>query len=204
MKIHTFPLGQMLANCYLVENGVSCLVIDPGDSADFILEKTQRMKLKCLGLFATHGHFDHIMAVGELQLSINAPFYINKKDLFLVERLNETAKYFLGYDPNILPPQKVEFLTSNNLLLNIFNFKLLHTPGHTPGSCCYFLEKENVVFTGDTLFKRGIGRYDYSYSDKEMLFKSLKTLFKLPKSTKIYPGHEDFSTLGKAKSFLSL
>ena len=187
----------MLANCYLIENGVGCLVIDPGDSADFILGEVQKMRLKCLGLFATHGHFDHIMAVGELQLSINVAFYINEKDLFLVERLNETAKYFLGYDPGILPPQKVEFLTSNNLLLDTFNFKILHTPGHTPGSCCFYFEKEKMIFTGDTLFKEGIGRYDHSYSDKEMLFKSLKTLFKLPENTKIYPGHGESSTISK-------
>ncbi|OGK16662.1 hypothetical protein A2690_00050 [Candidatus Roizmanbacteria bacterium RIFCSPHIGHO2_01_FULL_39_12b] len=197
MKIHTYSLGQMLANCYLIENGVGCLVIDPGDSADFILGEVQKMRLKCLGLFATHGHFDHIMAVGELQLSINVAFYINEKDLFLVERLNETAKYFLGYDPGILPPQKVEFLTSNNLLLDTFNFKILHTPGHTPGSCCFYFEKEKMIFTGDTLFKEGIGRYDHSYSDKEMLFKSLKTLFKLPENTKIYPGHGESSTISK-------
>src|SRR3990167_3226287 len=95
MKIFTFPVGEMQANCYFIVNDDNCLIFDAGDSADFLLEEILRLKLKPLAIFATHVHFDHLMAVGEIQLSFDIPFYIAKDDLFLVKRVKETADHFL-------------------------------------------------------------------------------------------------------------
>ncbi len=199
MRIDSYPLGQLQANCYFLTQGNGCIIIDPADSADFILEKIQRERLNVIALIATHGHFDHIMAVGEIQLSYDVPLYIHDDDLFLVKRLNQTAQHFLGYDPAAIPPSNTISLGAGALNVGSFEFDIIHTPGHTPGSCSIYVKEENSVFTGDTLFKQGIGRYDHSYSDKKTLFNSLKTLFKLPEETIVYPGHEDITTIGEEK-----
>lgn len=192
MKIVKYSLGQLQANCYFLIEGQDCLVIDPADDAPFILEELQRQQLSLVGMLATHGHFDHIGAVGEIQLSFNVPLYIFKEDQFLVDRLNETAKYFLGFNPNFIKPKNIKYIKENFSITN-YELRIIKTPGHTPGSCCYYFKEKNALFTGDTLFKDGVGRTDFSYCSKGDLEKSLKKLFKLPKETIVYPGHgEEF------------
>lgn len=196
MQIHRYPLGQMQANCYVLEQDGQALLIDPGDSADFILEKIQQKRLELVGMVATHGHFDHIMAVGEIQLSyLHLALHMHAADTFLLKRVVETARHFLDYDPAVIPIQKNASLRSGSFSMYDFAFKIIHTPGHTPGSCCLFFQKEQVLFTGDTLFKQGIGRYDFSYSDKEALKQSLKKILALPVDIDVYPGHGEETTI---------
>lgn len=195
MQILQFSLGQLQANCYFLVQDKECLIIDPADDAAFILEELQRKNLRLVGMFATHGHFDHVMAAGEIQQSFNVPLYISNKDLFLIHRLIETAEHFLEYKPAILKPVTVNQLTGID-----FPFQIIKTPGHTPGSVCYYFKKEQIIFTGDTLFKQGIGRYDHSYSSKEDLFNSLKKLFKLSPDTIVYPGHGKESSINNEKN----
>jgi len=204
MKIIRFSLGQLQANCYLLTEEEQCLIIDPADEASFILEEIQRRKLKLIGMLATHGHFDHVMAAGEIQLSIRVPLYIFREDLFLVKRLKETAKYFLGYEPYVVEPTIIKYLKEETFHVIRFAFRVLHTPGHTPGGCCIYFPEEKIVFTGDTLFKGAVGRYDFSYSDKLGLKKSLKRLLKLPKDTIVYPGHGEQTSMSGEKDFLHL
>ena len=190
MKIVKYSLGQLQANCYFLIEDDNCLVIDPADDASFILEELQRQRLNLVGMLATHGHFDHVMAVGEIQKSLDIPLYIHKNDQFLIKRLDKTAEYFLGYKSIVLPIKKIEdLINENSLKISNFKFQILYTPGHTPGSCCFYFEDENALFTGDTLFKEGIGRTDFSYSSKDDLKKSLKKIFKLPEETIVYSGH---------------
>ncbi|MBI5122438.1 MBL fold metallo-hydrolase [Candidatus Roizmanbacteria bacterium] len=195
MKIVKYSLGQLQANCYFLIEGGDCLIIDPADDASFILEELQRQRLNLVGMLATHGHFDHIGAVGEIQLSFNVPLHIFKEDQFLIDRLNETAKYFLGFDPHFIKPITVKYLTATKFRVQNLEFRIIKTPGHTPGSCCLYFEKENALFTGDTLFKEGIGRTDLSYSNKNDLKKSLKKIFKLPSETVVYAGHGEDTIL---------
>ena len=200
MIIKKYTLGQLQANCYFLIDDQDCLIIDPADDAPFILEELQRQQLNLIGMLATHGHFDHIGAVGEIQLSFNVPLYIFKEDQFLVDRLNETAKYFLGFDPHFIKPKNIKYI-KNNFSITDYKLRIIQTPGHTPGSCCFYLPAEasakagfkSILFTGDTLFKDAVGRTDLSYSSQDDLKKSLKKIFKLPEETIIYPGHgEDF------------
>ncbi len=201
MDVLCFSLGQLQTNCYFLIKEGNCLIIDPADEASFILEQIQRRNLKLLGLFATHGHFDHLMAVGAIQQSFNIPLYISSKDLFLLDRLEETAKYFLKYKPILLPIKNIKNLESENFLkIKNFKFKILFTPGHTPGSLSFCFSEEKVIFTGDTLFKKAVGRFDFSYSSRDDLKKSLKKIFSLPKNTIVYPGHGDRTTLAEEKS----
>lgn len=196
MKILKFPLGQLQANCYFLINDDQCLIIDPADDASFILEELQRRRLKLIGLLATHGHFDHVMAVGEIQLSMSIPLLINKEDQFLIDRLGETAEYFLGYKQSILSIKNIEdFRNKEIMTIGSFEFNIISTPGHTPGSVCFYFKKEKVIFTGDTLFKGAIGRYDFSYCNKKDLKESLIKLSKYPLDIKVYPGHEEETTI---------
>ena len=205
MEVHSFSLGQLQANCYFLVIDDQCIIVDPADDAPFLLEELSRRNLTLLALIATHGHFDHVMAAGEMQTAFNKttesqktaevdgiplPFYIHKEDAFLVERLGETAKYFLGYDPGVLPPlSSVDLKKGGGKKIGPFSFSVIETPGHTPGSCCLYFKEEGLLFSGDTLFRSGIGRYDFSYSDKSELQKSVEHLLKLPAETVVYPGH---------------
>ena len=194
----------MQANCYLLELDGKALLIDPADSADFILEQLQRRNLELVGIIATHGHFDHIMAVGEIQLSFpHVPLHIHQKDEFLLERLAETAQHFLGYNPLVMPVRLKASIKKGMYVIDNFTFEIIETPGHTPGSCCLYFKKETVLFTGDTLFQGGIGRYDFSYSDKDILKKSLQKILVLPENTLIYPGHGEESRIEYEKEVLT-
>jgi len=195
MIIKKYLLGQLQANCYFLIADNNCLIIDPADDASFILEELQRQQLNLVGMLATHGHFDHVMAIGEIQQSLKIPLHIHKEDVFLINRLEQTAEHFLDYKPVILPINQLENFPPSPRLRWASKLKILHTPGHTPGSCCFYFEEENALFTGDTLFKEGIGRTDLSYSSKEDLKKSLKKIFKLPRETIIYSGHGEDTIL---------
>src|SRR3990167_10334386 len=204
MNILRFQLGQMQANCYLLIKDKDCLIIDPGDSADFILEQVSIKNLKVLALFATHGHFDHVMAAGEIQAALDIPFYISDKDMFLLKRASETARYFLGHAPETLPVKEIKDLKSGNFRISKFEFRVLSTPGHTPGSVCLYFPSKRVIFTGDTLFKNGIGRHDFSYSNKKQLITSVNYLTEvLPKETIVYSGHGEETTIGEEINLIS-
>lgn len=200
MNILRFPLGQLQANCYLLIQDKECIIIDPADEASFILEEIQRRNLQLIGIIATHGHFDHVMAAGEIQLSYpEIPLHVHSSDLVLINRLGETAKYFLGFDPQVIEPQKIFDLKAGVMSIGFFTFKVIETPGHTPGSCCVYFKKEKALFTGDTIFKDSIGRYDFSYSDKSVLKKSIETVLSLSESTIIYSGHGEETTVDAEK-----
>lgn len=204
MKILTLPVGQMKSNCYLIiaENN-DCLIIDPGDDADYIERIITEKKAKPLKIIATHGHFDHIMAATELMLAYNIPFLINKKDDFLVKNMSQSAAHFLGIrtDP---PPIPNAFLKDEEIIkVDDNEIRIIATPGHTPGSICLYIPQEKTLFTGDTLFAQGgVGRTDFSYSSPADLKKSLKLIFSLSGETEIKPGHGESSTLAQEKQFL--
>lgn len=201
MRILNYSLGQFQTNCYfLIDKEKNCLLIDPADEAYFILEEIQRKKLKLLAMLATHGHLDHIMAVGEIQKTFNVPFYISKKDLFLINRLEKTAEYFLGYKPVVFKPKNIKFFNKKMFQISSFNFYVIQVAGHTPGSVCFYFKDEKIIFTGDTLFKSSIGRYDFSYSDKKDLKKSLKKILSLPEDIIVYPGHGEKTTIKNEKN----
>lgn len=201
MRIYTYPLGELQANCYLIENEGMGIMIDPADDGSFLLEELQRKNIELKALFLTHGHFDHCMAVGEIQMSLDVPLYLHKKDQFLIDRLENTAEHFLGYKPIIIPPRNIGYICSKLKIKNL-KLQILETPGHTPGGVCYYFPEEKAIFTGDTLFAGAIGRTDLSYSSKKDLWSSLKLLLALPEETTVYPGHGESTYIGEEKHVL--
>lgn len=199
LTIVRLPVGQMAANCYLVQDAEKdeLLIIDPGEDANYIAEHVTKLGGKPLAIVATHGHFDHIMGARELQLTFGIPFYIHEKDEFLVARMKETAKFFLKRDIVEIPPSIDRFVQANDRLGNLI---VMHTPGHTPGSIC--LAGAGVAFTGDTIFADGaVGRTDFSYSEKHALDASVSRILSLSDSTKLYSGHGEATTVQKEKKY---
>ncbi len=198
LKIITLVVGQMQENCYLVYDSKSSdtIIIDPGDDADYIERIIADNKLIPKVIIATHGHFDHIMAVTELKLAYTIPFKIHKNDEFLIKNMQDSARHFLGIitDP---PPTIDEFLDPiSAIAIGDIQLEVIETPGHTPGSICLYNKKDNILFTGDLLFADGgVGRTDFSYSDAAELKNSLKKIFRLPPQTQIFSGHGRSSTL---------
>lgn len=197
MFINKYSLGQLQTNCYLVYNNDAkdALIIDPADDANFISEQILNLKLTPTAIIATHGHFDHILAAWELQLAFNIPFLIHKDDQFLLRNMQKSAKHFLNQNIIEKIPENIHFINCRDVksyvspFLTKLNFEVIHTPGHSPGSICLYSKKDNILFSGDTLFSDSIGRTDFSYGSKKELDLSLKKIFKLPKETLVYPGH---------------
>jgi len=143
MEIERLVVGRLQTNCYLA----SCpktnetVIIDPGDDGDFIAQRIHDLGLKPKLILATHGHFDHVLAVMELNLAFKIPFLIHEDDLFLLKRLRKTAEYFLGYDAypeGILEPLADRFLKDGDVItFGKEKLTVVETPGHTPGSICF-------------------------------------------------------------------
>lgn len=200
LNILTLPVGQMQENCYLVydKKTLEAIIIDAGDDGDYIERIISDNRLVPQLIIATHGHFDHILAVTELKLAYNIPFKIHKDDEFLVKNMQNSAKHFLGITTD--PPPIIDGFLAPKSRIKIGGSKLeiIETPGHTPGSCCFYIKSENVLFTGDLLFAdAAVGRTDFSYSNAKLLEKSLQKIFKLPPQTIIYSGHGKSSTLSE-------
>lgn len=189
IKIHRIPLGSYQSNCYLIENVEenNAVIIDCGDGLGF-QEYINKNDLKFninYGLI-THGHFDHVMGVEYVQQRYGTMFFISLEDF--------QAQYD---EPYLFPKLKNVNIVYDSLTMNLGNFKIntIATPGHTMGGMTY--KFENHIFTGDTLFKDGIGRTDLYGGNYDILIKSIKErLFTLPKDTIIHSGHGEESTIG--------
>jgi len=198
MLVKQIPVGQMKANCFILSDKKGeAIIIDPGDDADLVIQHVQRNDLTPRLIIGTHGHFDHLMSVLELKLAFNIPFYLHKNDEFLTDRLDSTAMHFLQLDPG--PPPDIDVYLKNKADIKVgdISLKVIHTPGHTPGSVCLYEKKEKIIFVGDVIFKDGmLGRTDFSYSDKSKLKASARLILKLPEDTEIFPGHGEATDVG--------
>ena len=198
MKIEILRLGQLQTNCYIVHCGGEAVIIDPADETEFIAEKIQRLNLKLSAILATHGHFDHVLAAGELQMIFNIPFYIHQSDKFLLKEMNFSASFWLKNKFNYpLPKEIIELKNDFRFKFGDCRLNVMETPGHTPGSVCFL--SDGVIFSGDTLFKNGVGRTDFAYSDETNIEKSLEKIFRLPSETLVYSGHGEKTTINEEK-----
>ncbi len=196
LEIQTLKVGPLQTNCYLViaETSQHCLIIDPGDSAELISSEIMQQSLQPESIVATHGHFDHILAAKELQMAFGIPFLVQAKDEFLVNTLTKRAKHWLHREIIEQPPQINDFLTvAKPVKLGQQELRVFASPGHTPGGVCLVNDQAKVIFTGDTIFARAVGRTDLSYSSSQALNKSVARLRQQFEDYHAYPGHgQDF------------
>lgn len=203
MKIETMVLGDVRTNCYLLikEETKEALVVDPADRADVIVRKLIDEGLALKAILLTHGHGDHILAVGDLKKQFGVKVYAAKAEegLLLDPAQNLSKLLFrvpVTVKPDVLLEDGQEFMEAG------IRLRMLHTPGHTPGGCCYYQEEEKVLLSGDTLFCGSIGRTDFPGGSLSELVRSVKEkLFVLPEDVKVYPGHEEMTTIGHEKKY---
>ncbi|MDD5120626.1 MAG: MBL fold metallo-hydrolase [Candidatus Omnitrophica bacterium] len=199
MIFETINVGPMQVNCYILacSSGNSAIIIDPGDQAGKIAGVLERHKLKPEMVINTHGHYDHIGCDDEFGVDV----YVHKQDLAMLvdARKNLSAIYSAAYQVS----SGIKILEDKQVIkLDCLELEVMHLPGHTLGGIGLLMKKPytDIVFTGDTLFYRGIGRYDLPGGSRDSLEKAIKErLFVLPDNTKVYPGHGPQTTIGKEK-----
>ena len=202
LELQKCIVGSVSTNCYLLKNKETgeMLIIDPGDNAGKIEQKILEMQGKPMAILLTHGHFDHILAAEEIRKKYNIPIYADQKEEKTLQdaRINLTAYQGNGYTLKAdvyLTDLQVEELAG-------FSVQMIETPGHTAGSCCYYLKDEGVLFSGDTLFCGSVGRTDFPGGSASDIVRSLhKLLDSLPEETEVYPGHDVSTTIGYEKRY---
>lgn len=190
LKMLTMPLGAYQTNCYLVweEKSHSCVVIDPGYEAQTIAKQVEKLEKQVSAILLTHGHFDHVGAVRELAMDYDCPVYLCGEDLTMPPQMTAGPLYYTH-----------TYGQGDTLHLAGLTFRVLHTPGHTPGSVC--LIAENVMFSGDTLFRDSCGRTDLPGGSHTQLMQSLQRLAKLSENFTVYPGHGGKTTLAEEQKY---
>lgn len=188
-------------NCYIIgdENAKEAMCIDPAGDCDRILEMLELLDMKLKYIYLTHCHADHIGAIEELRAKTGAKFLIHRieSENLRNPEVNLTAN--LGIK-NIQIDADARVDDGDLLHIGDIEFKVLHTPGHTSGGTSLYVEKENLVFTGDTLFKGTYGRTDLATGSEEDIMNSIKNkLLVLPDETMIYPGHGMPGMIGEEK-----
>lgn len=193
MLIKTLVVGQIGTNCYIISDDktLKCVVIDPGDESNTILDYIESNKLTAEAILLTHGHFDHNLAVYPVREATGAPIYIHKADAVAE---NERDHYKLKADESVRFYSEGDEVRAGGL-----TFTVLETPGHSPGSIT--LRCENALFTGDTLFKGSAGRTDLGEGNIKQLLLSLYRLYKLDGDFEVYPGHMDVTSLDRERRF---
>ncbi len=202
MLIQNLCLGMVQTNCYILQNEETkeVLIIDPADNEKAIESRVDKLGGKPVAILLTHGHFDHIMACEAVAKKYNVPViaYSDEKELLADPMLNHSAMH--THPCSI----KADIWVNDNDEPKVpgFKFRVLHTPGHTAGSCCYYFYEDNILISGDTLFYRSCGRTDFATSSPSDMMKSLNRLMtELPDETYVYPGHEMPTTIGDEKRF---
>ncbi len=201
MKIAKFILGNMQTNCYFIidENTRKCIVVDPADDIDVILNKLKDKNLTVDKILLTHGHFDHMLALEKLRDETKAPLYIHMADN---ELLLDPEKSLMSFYAGVKTPcRAADVLLKDGDIIELgeYQIKVMHTPGHTKGSCCFLIE--NDMICGDTLFRGNIGRYDFYGGDYQTLMESVAKIKELKTDYKIYPGHGASSRLSYEKEY---
>ncbi len=193
MKIENVIVGPMYqVNCYIVGNDEKVLVIDPGDEADKIIKAIGNRKVEYI--LNTHLHVDHIGAVEALREKYGTPFGVHKSEK---PAISDPVKNLSAYTGGAVSLKEADLYFEDNEEIDFLGtkIKVLHTPGHTEGGCCYIIDDN--VFTGDTLFNMSIGRTDFPGGNYKKIIESIKKkLMPLGDDIKVYPGHMGDSTIG--------
>ncbi len=200
MQTDRIITGSIQTNCYIVtsEKSSRCFIIDPGDSADKIDAFLRERKLTPAAVLLTHGHFDHILGLQELKTKYHVPVCAMAAEQALLEdaALNcsaEVGRAFAFSPDRCL--QDGEKITLDDICLQV-----IATPGHTAGSCCFYEETQQLLFTGDTLFFRSIGRTDFPTGNFDTIMASLEKLKSLPEDTRCLCGHGPETTIRSEKA----
>lgn len=204
LHVELITLGELDTNCYLAwcDDTQETVIIDPADAGETIAEQILALQLKPTAILLTHGHFDHVLGTLSTQLSFDIPVYLHPADNTLLAKAQKSAEYWLKHSVDPIPPATHTLTDGQHIAVGHCLLQVIHTPGHTPGSCSFYWKPDSslpdrehfrfselpILFSGDSVFKDGIGSTNHAYSSKNDLFKSLQKIKSLG-STRIYSGH---------------
>jgi glyoxylase-like metal-dependent hydrolase (beta-lactamase superfamily II) len=203
MIFRSFPVPPLSCNCSIIGDPVTkkAIVVDPGGDSERILKEVEALGLMVTHIVHTHAHFDHFLASGEMQKATGAPLCLHKADKELWEILEVQCRLFgVPYAP--VPPPDRWLEDGEALSVGGLQGTVLHTPGHTPGSLCFYFESAKMVLAGDTLFRGGIGRTDLWGGDEQAIERSIKQrLYALDEATRVITGHGPETKIGYEMRF---
>ena len=202
LKIGRMVIGSVQTNCYFVyrEGTSDVIFFDPADKGDYIYETLKDKGFNVKGILLTHAHFDHIWGCNKLRELSGAPIYAYEAEKVLCEDAVTNVSEQVGRPYTVIPDRYLK--DGEEITVADMTCRLIATPGHTVGSCCYYFEEDGLLIAGDTLFQESVGRTDLATGSMGELVRSIKDrLFTLPDDTKVYPGHGDSTTIGYEKQY---
>ena len=202
LKIGRIVMGMCQTNCYFVyeEGKDRVLLFDPADKGSYIYSALKDKGFTVGAILLTHGHFDHIWGVEEIRELSGAKVYAYEKEKELCEDASLNVSKGAGRACVVKADQYVK--DGGEITEAGITCRLLATPGHTSGSCCYYFESDKILISGDTLFQESVGRTDLPTGSMGTLVRSVKDkLFPLPDEVKVYPGHGEATTIGHEKKY---
>lgn len=202
LRIQTFEVNPLHENCYVINDETKeCVIIDCGALTEAeqntVITYIREEGLKPVHNLGTHGHLDHHFGDAAILSAFNLQLEVAEGDKGLMQHPREAALQMLGMDLNIdLPTGNLKLTENEEVKFGSHTFKIIRTPGHSPGSVSFYCAEENVLFTGDTLFKGSIGRTDFPGGSMFQIISSLRELAQLPDKTIVYPGHGPQTSIG--------
>lgn len=205
MKVGRLVMSVCQTNCYFIyhdtdEAEKEVIFIDPGDKGKQICDALKQKGFRVGAILLTHGHFDHIWGANALREASGAKIYAFEGEKDICENADNNVSEAAGRAETV----QADYYEKDGAVLEICGFKirLIATPGHTHGSCCYYLEDEKVLFSGDTLFEASVGRTDLPTGSMSTLVRSIKEkLFVLPEDVIVYPGHGSETCIADEKRY---
>ena len=202
LKVRHLVVGAVATNCYIAENKKTkeALIIDPGDNAARIVQIIKEDGVVPVAVLLTHGHFDHAMAAQEVAEQYGIKIYAHETEKETLETPQINLSGMIGRTLTF----HADCYVKDGEILNLagFEIRVLHTPGHTQGGVCYYIEEEKALFSGDTLFCTSVGRTDFPGGSMSDIIRSIKEkLMTLPDRTTVYPGHNDVTTIENERMY---
>lgn len=202
MRINHYVVGMVQTNCYIVINDETkeCFIIDPGASAKQLVEKIKEDNLTPVAILLTHGHFDHVAAAEDLAKEFNIRIYAHEAEESTLKYPDKNVSWMVGCEESY----RADIFLKDDEAITLagFEIKVLHTPGHTEGGCCYYVADEAVVFTGDTLFAQSVGRTDFPGGSMSQIVHSIREKLmtlneagNIETDIMVYPGHNEPTTI---------
>ncbi len=203
LEVRGVVVGLFRENCWIVGSRArgEAVVIDPGDEPEEILALARDMGVTITRILASHAHLDHILAVRDVAEATGAPFLLHADDLGIAEHMPDSARSLLNRDVLPPPPPAAFPVDGQDLEVAGVTLKVIHTPGHTPGSISLYAAEARLLFSGDTLFRESIGRTDLPGGDTETILRSIsQRLYTLPEDTRVLPGHMQETSIAHEKA----
>lgn len=201
MKVLTISLPPIMTNCYLAFEceGGKCFIIDPASNAEKIIEIISSASLSPTAILLTHGHFDHIEAADILREHYSIPLLVHEGDADMIK--SPTLNCSMSMMGTVVKLKDADGFLKDGDEIKLENegLRIMHTPGHSPGSCVFIAD--NLIFSGDTVFRSTYGRYDLPGGDYMTLMRSIIRIMSLDEGLIVYPGHDEKTTIAREKIY---